>query len=102
MKRLMMTMMVAAGVALAGPALAGDAAAGKALADESCADCHGEDGAGDADYPALAGLSVDKFTAAMKEYQSGARTKSPKMTKEAKKLSDAQIADLAAFYATLK
>ena len=101
MKRLALTMMAAAGMALAGPALAADAAAGKALAEESCADCHGEDGAGDADYPALAGLSVDKFTKAMKEYQDGTRKKSPKMTKEAKKLSDAQIADLAAYYATL-
>ena len=102
MKRLVLTMMAAAGMALAGPALAADAAAGKALAEESCADCHGEDGAGDADYPAIAGLAVDKFTKAMKEYQDGTRKKSPKMTKESKKLSDAQIADLAAFYATLK
>lgn len=102
MRRVALTMMVAAGMALAGPSLAADAAAGKALADESCADCHGEDGAGDADYPAIAGMSVDKFTKAMKEYQDGTRKKSPKMTKEAKKLSDAQLADLAAFYATLK
>jgi len=38
----------------------------------------------------------------MQEYANGTRTKSPKMTKEAKKLSAAQIADLAAYYATLK
>jgi len=38
----------------------------------------------------------------MQEYQAGTRTKSQKMIKEAKKLSAAQIADLAAYYATLK
>jgi cytochrome c553 len=49
---------------------------------------------GDDDYPAIAGMSVEKFTKAMQEYQNGTRTKNPKMTKEAKKLSAAQIADL--------
>ena len=87
---------------LAIPGHAADVAAGKALAENSCADCHGDEGAGDADYPAIAGQSVEKFTKAMQEYQDGTRTKSPKMTKEAKKLSAAQIADVAAYYATLK
>lgn len=89
-------------IVLAVPVHAADVAAGKALAAESCADCHGDDGAGDDDYPAIAGMSTEKFTKAMREYQGGTRTKSPKMTKEAKKLSAAQIADVAAFYATLK
>jgi cytochrome c553 len=47
-------------------------------------------------------MSVDKFTKAIQEYQNGTRTKSAKMTKEAKKLSAAQVADLAAYYSTLK
>ena len=47
-------------------------------------------------------MSVEKFTKAMQEYQNGTRTKSTKMTKEAKKVSAAQVADLAAYYATLK
>jgi len=92
----------AALVLLAVPAHAADVAAGKALAAESCVDCHGDDGAGDDDYPAIAGMSVEKFTKAMKEYQDGTRTKSPKMAKEAKKLGAVQIANLAAYYATLK
>ena len=50
----------------------------------------------------LPAMSVEKFTKAMQEYQNGTRTKSAKMTKEAKKLTAAQIADLAAYYATLK
>lgn len=102
MKKLLLPVTIAACSLLAAPAFAADAAAGKALAEESCADCHGDDGAGDADYPAIAGLTAEKFTKAMQEYQDGTRTKSPKMTKEAKKLSAAQVADLAAYYATLK
>jgi cytochrome c553 len=47
-------------------------------------------------------MPVEKFTKAMQEYQNGTRTKSTKMAKEAKKLSATDIADLAAYYATLK
>ncbi|MBK6351424.1 MAG: c-type cytochrome [Proteobacteria bacterium] len=94
--------MLAALALLAAPVHAADVAAGKALAEESCIDCHGDDGAGDDDYPAITGMSVEKFTKAMQEYQNGTRTKSTKMTKEAKKVSAAQVADLAAYYATIK
>jgi len=87
----------AAGSAQAG----GDVAAGKAKAAD-CADCHGDDGKGDAKNPSIAGEPTDKFTKAIKEYQNGTRTKSPKMTKAAKALSDADVANLAAYYATLK
>ena len=102
MNKLLLTATFAAGATFAAPGHAADAAAGKALAEESCADCHGDDGKGDADYPAINGMAVDKFTKAMQEYANATRTKSPKMTKEAKKLTAAQIADLAAYYATLK
>ncbi len=94
--------MLAALALLAAPVHAADVAAGKALAEESCIDCHGDDGAGDDDYPAITGMSVEKFTKAMQEYQNGTRTKSTKMTKDAKKVSAAQVADLAAYYATIK
>jgi cytochrome c553 len=90
-------LVLSAGSALA----AGDAAAGKAKA-ESCADCHGEDGKGDADVPAVTGLSVADFTKAMKEYQDGTRAKAPMMVKAAKKLSAEDVANLAAYYSTLK
>ena len=102
MNKLTTAILIAAGVILAGPAAAGDAAAGKELAMGSCADCHGEDGAGDEDYPALAGMAEADFIKAMKAYADGTNKASPKMTKEAKKLSDAQLADMAAFYASLK
>jgi cytochrome c553 len=102
MNKVLITALLAAGTLIAVPGHAADPAAGKALAEASCADCHGDDGKGDADYPAINGMAVEKFTKAMQEYANGTRTKSPKMTKEAKKLSAAQIADLAAYYATLK
>jgi cytochrome c553 len=76
-------------------------AAGKTKG-ESCADCHGEDGTGDAKNPSIAGMPVEKFTKAMTEYQNGTRTKSPKMAKEAKALNAQDVADLAAYFATLK
>jgi cytochrome c553 len=85
---------------LAGPVQAGDAAAGKAKS-ETCADCHGENGKGDKDTPSIAGMSPEEFTKAMKEYQAGVRTKSKKMTKSANKVNDEDIADMAAYYATL-
>mgnify|MGYP006314479617 FL=1 len=102
MNTTMLPAMLAALALLAVPAHAADVAAGKVLAEESCIDCHGDDGAGDDDYPAITGLSVEKFTRAIQEYQNGTRTKSTKMTKEAKKVRAAQVADLAAYYATLK
>ena len=87
---------------IAGPVIAGgDVEAGKAKA-EDCSDCHGADGKGDKDTPSIAGMAVDKFTLAIKEYQSGVRTKSKKMTKSANKLSDEDIANLAAYFSTLK
>lgn len=102
MHKLTLTTLVAAGMFLCAPGYAADVAAGKALSEESCSDCHGEDGKGDDEMPGIAGMAVGDFTKAIEEYANGTRTKSPKMTKEAKKLSAAQIADLAAYYASLK
>ena len=102
MNKLTLSALIAALALVAAPTYAADVAAGKAKASAGCADCHGDDGKGDDENPALAGMAPDKFTKAMTEYQNGTRTKSPKMTKEAKKLSAADIANLAAYYATLK
>jgi len=92
----------AAGLALgvAGSAnAAGDAAAGKAKA-KSCAGCHGADGKGKNSNPSLVNLSESKFTQAMKDYKSGKR-KHKTMNSLSKKLSDGDIANLAAYYASL-
>ena len=95
-----MTLLLSACLLLAAPIQAADVAAGKTKSD-ACADCHGDNGKGDKDTPSVAGMSVEDFTKAMKEYQSGVRTKSRKMTKSANKVNDDDIADLAAYYATL-
>ena len=101
MNRLMMSALIAAGALAASPAWTADVAAGKKIAEASCADCHGDDGKGDDENPSIAGWPVDKFTKAMTEYQDGTNTKDAQMTKAAKKLNAAQVADVAAYYASL-
>ncbi len=76
---------------------AGDINAGKAKS-ESCANCHGETGKED---PPIAGMDEAKFIAELKAYQSGERS-NKKMKKATDGLSDQDMADLAAYYATLK
>ena len=109
MHKLSLSILLSACALLAMPTYAADVAAGKAKAAERCVDCHGDDGKGDDKVPGIAGMSTDKFTKAIGEYQSDARAKTSKdpkgaekMTKEAKKLSPADVANLAAYYATLK
>jgi len=60
--------MLAAGTIQAG----GDAANGQALS-EDCAGCHGDDGKGDDETPALAGMDEAAHVAALKGYASGER-----------------------------
>ena len=80
---------------------AGDAARGKVIS-YTCLGCHGIEGYRNAypDYsvPRLAGQSATYIVAALKEYKSGARSH-PSMRAIAGSLSDADIADLAAYYA---
>lgn len=79
---------------------AGDVAAGKAKA-ASCAGCHGAKGEGKKDNPRLAGMSAEAQFKAMHEYQDGTR-KHKMMQMLAKKLSDEDIANIAAYYESLK
>ena len=78
----------------------GDAKAGKAKA-AACAGCHGANGEGKAPNPALAGKAEDQFVQAMKDYKSGKRT-NPVMKTFAGPLSDQDMANLAAYFASLK
>ena len=78
---------------------AGDVAAGKAKA-KSCAGCHGADGKGKNKNPPIAGMSESKITKALQDYKSGKRKSKVKNTL-AKKLSNGDIANLAAYYASL-
>ncbi len=102
MRHVSLSLMLCACALFASPTFAADVAAGKKLATDACADCHGDDGRGDDKVPAIAGMSVDKFTKAIQDFQNGTRTKSAKMVKEAKKLSAADVANVAAYYSTLK
>jgi len=89
--------MLAAGTIQAG----GDAANGQALS-EDCAGCHGDDGKGDDETPALAGMDEAAHVAALKGYASGEREdESGMMADYAGDLSEQDMADLAAYYATL-
>jgi cytochrome c553 len=84
------------------PAFAkGDAEAGKTKS-ATCPACHGPDGnAGiDPQYPRLAGQYADYIARALHEYKADGR-KNPIMKGFAATLSDADIADLAAYYSTL-
>jgi cytochrome c553 len=77
---------------------AGDVAAGEQKS-APCASCHGADGRGGSSTFIIGGMSVGKFTKGLQAYKSGER-KHLMMEMFAKKLSDQDIEDLAAFYAT--
>lgn len=77
---------------------AGDAAAGKEKS-AACSSCHGIDGKGSDPNPNIKGMDAGKFTTAMQAYKSGERNHAM-MQMFAKKLSDQDIADLAAYYAS--
>jgi cytochrome c553 len=66
---------------------------------QSCADCHGADGNGpiDPSYPKLGGQYADYLAHALKAYRSGNRQHAL-MTGQAARLSDQDIADLAAYF----
>jgi cytochrome c553 len=91
---------VAALTLLAGPAMAGDAAAGKAKIG-TCTACHGQDGKGTTpDYPNLAGQSEKYLVTAIKAYKDGGRN-NPIMKPMVMTLSDADVENVAAYYASL-
>ena len=80
-------------------------AKGKATG-QSCIDCHGPDGNApiDSTYPKLGGQYADYLGHSLQAYRSGARGGSPTtdlMASQAKELSDQQIADLAAYFASV-
>ena len=78
----------------------GNAGAGKAKT-SSCAGCHGANGEGRKPNPPLAGKPEGELVQAMNDYKSGKRTNAVMKT-FASKLSDQDMADIAAYYASLK
>ena len=85
----------------ASPALKGNIARGKVIADRDCSFCHGERGdIDDGETPRLAAQIAGFMTAQLEAYRSGAR-KNEHMTPVAKNMTDANIADVSAFYSAL-
>lgn len=79
----------------------GDPAAGQELSVD-CADCHGADGKGDEDNPAIAGLDETEHFEMLKAFKSGERVDDDEvMGMFTEELSEQDMADLAAYYATL-
>jgi len=82
-------------------AIAGNPAAGKTVAETKCASCHGLDGKGTAaDIPHLAGQKAAYLQLAMQEYKAGKRAHAA-LQQLGAELSDAQLADISAYYASL-
>ncbi|KXF81042.1 c-type cytochrome [Enterovibrio coralii] len=94
-----------AAMTLAAPSFAaGDAEAGKAKA-AICAACHGANGiAVIPGYPNLAGQNEQYIVSALKAYKNGERNGAQAMIMkpQATMLSDADMANLAAYYANMK
>lgn len=86
----------------ASPLVQGDAAAGKQLAASTCAACHGADGNSVAPtFPRLAGQSPVYIVQQLKAYKSGARS-NPIMQPQAAGLSEKDMRNVAAWYASQK
>ncbi len=101
MKKQILALMAASALTISANAVAGDAAAGKAKA-AVCAACHGTDGIGKMPtYPNLKGQKEGYIAKQLKAFKDGTR-KDPTMNAMAKPLSDADMANLAAYYSSLK
>ena len=93
-----LALVLASGAAFAAP----DAEAGKTKS-QPCAACHGPTGNESVDptYPRLAGQYADYLAKALRDYKTGAR-KNAIMAGFATTLSEQDIEDLAAFFASQK
>lgn len=90
----------AAMIAVATTSLAGNPDAGKARA-AICAGCHGQNGVSVIPtYPNLKGQKEQYLAKALRSYRDGQRN-DPLMSPMAKPLTDRDIEDLAAYYASL-
>jgi cytochrome c553 len=95
MQTVLLSLLLATGVAHAG----GDAAAGKTKS-VTCQACHGADGNSvNPVWPKLAGQHADYLARQLAAFKSGAR-KDPTMSAMAMPLTEADIADVSAYYAS--
>ena len=81
------------------PAAPPDVAAGETLYRRSCAQCHGRTGRGQGSFPPVAGLDEEHIATRLVQYRAGERIgpNSALMIPVASRLSDEDIANLAAF-----
>lgn len=103
-KTLMRVALISGFAVMSADAMAGDAAAGKAKS-AVCAACHGPAGiASIPTYPNLAGQNEAYLVSSLKAYKSKQRNggMAAVMQAQAAALSDADIANLAAYYSSLK
>ena len=100
MKRMLTVVIVASLGAVATAQAAGNVEAGKAKA-AVCVGCHGANGQGVPPNPALKGKTEDELAQALQDYKSGKRNNAV-MKAFAVPLNDQDIANLAAYYASLK
>lgn len=101
MRTLSLITAAALGLMVAGTALAGGNPGRGLEKSESCQSCHGRDGnmAATPDTPLLGGQHADYLEYALRQYRSGER-ENAQMNGFASDLSDQDIADLAAWYAS--
>jgi cytochrome c553 len=93
----MFLLMLLAGNVQAG----GDATRGEELAVD-CADCHGDDGLGDEDVPAIAGMDAADQVKELMAFKSGEREDEEEdMVDSVEDLNEQDMADLAAYFSTL-
>ena len=98
-RRFLLSALIAFGVI--SPAHAADVAAGKAKALFVCSDCHGINGISVVqNFPNLAGQKEMYLTIQLKAFKAGKR-KSQEMNLIAKQLSDADIANVPAYFSGL-
>ncbi len=99
-KTLLISLITLAGLVSA-PLHAGDAGAGAtAYNAKGCVGCHGMSGKQPiADYPAIGGKPADYLTTELNKFRSGERN-NPIMMPMAAGLTDADVANLAAYLAT--
>ena len=102
MKYLTQALIALSIISVATLANAGDIEAGKKKAAEVCVACHGPDGNSPVpDFPKLAGQHADYMVSTLKKYKNGKRA-NPIMMGMAATLTDADILNVSAYYASQK
>lgn len=107
MKKILMSTLTTLAVSVstavfAEDAVIADVAAGKEIATKVCVACHGADGnSAVPTFPKIAGQHSSYTSKQLHDFKTGKRT-DPVMTAQAKALSDADITNLSAYFATQK